>query len=69
MCSKNGGLFIKLGQHVGSLEYLLPSEYVNTFKIFHSDAPSTPLVRLKKVIEEELHKSGEHNINYLYFII
>ena len=58
MCSKNGGMFVKVGQHVGSLEYLLPAEYVNTFKLFHSDAPSTSIDRLKNVIKEELNKPG-----------
>ena len=44
---------MKVGQHIGSLEYLLPGEYVRTFKVFHSSAPSTPLHRLKRVILEE----------------
>lgn len=59
MCSRNGGLFIKVGQHIGALEYLLPREYVQTFKIFHSEAPKTPLKRLIGVIEEELERPGE----------
>ena len=58
MCSVNCGLFIKVGQHIGSLEYLLPSEYVNTFKVFHSSAPATPLYRLKQVIQEEFGVPG-----------
>ena len=58
MCSMNGGLFVKVGQHIGSLEYLLPLEYVNTFKVFHSSAPSTPLHRLKQVIKEEFGVPG-----------
>ena len=33
MCSVNGGLFIKIGQHIGSLDYLLPKEYVKVFKV------------------------------------
>lgn len=59
MCSRNGGLFIKVGQHIGALEYLLPREYVQTFKIFHSQAPSTPFKRLLQVIEEELGQRVE----------
>ena len=58
MCSVNCGLFIKVGQHIGSLAYLLPSEYVNTFKVFHSSAPTTPLYRLKQVIQEEFGVPG-----------
>lgn len=58
MCRKNGGCYIKIGQHIGALEYLLPSEYVQTFKVFHSDAPQTPIEKLERVIEEELDAPG-----------
>ena len=50
---------MKVGQHIASLEYLLPREYVSTFKVFHSSAPSTPLHRLKKVILEEFGVPGK----------
>ena len=56
MCSRNGGLFIKVGQHIGALEYLLPREYVQAFKVFHNEAPQTPFDRLATVIEEDLGK-------------
>ena len=59
MCSKNRGIFVKVGQHVGALDYLLPGEYVQTFKVFHSEAPETPLTSLKRVIQEDLGESGE----------
>ena len=59
MCTKNGALFIKVGQHVGSMDYLLPPEYVNTFKLFHRTAPETPLPLLKEVLEDELGKPGQ----------
>ena len=65
MCSRNGGLFIKVGQHIGALEYLLPREYVQTFKIFHSQAPSTPFKRLLQVVEEELGQRGELTCNII----
>ncbi|KAJ7542373.1 hypothetical protein O6H91_10G103500 [Diphasiastrum complanatum] len=32
LCFKNGGIYIKLGQHVGQLDYLLPQEYVETMR-------------------------------------
>ncbi|ESO91928.1 hypothetical protein LOTGIDRAFT_121554 [Lottia gigantea] len=54
MCCKNGGAFIKVGQHVGSLEYLLPVEYVNTMKVLHNQAPESPIEELFKVVEEDL---------------
>eukprot|EP00731_Ephydatia_muelleri_P027269 Em0019g142a len=59
MCSLNGGLFIKVGQHIGSLEYLLPLEYVRTFKLFHSEAPKSSLSELKQVIREEFKRPAD----------
>lgn len=32
LCFKNGGIYIKLGQHIGQLEYLIPQEYVQTMR-------------------------------------
>ncbi|KAI9073496.1 hypothetical protein K1719_044535 [Acacia pycnantha] len=32
LCFKNGGVYIKLGQHIGQLEYLIPQEYVQTMR-------------------------------------
>ena len=40
---------------MGSLDYLLPSEYVQTMKVLHSDAPQSSLVVIYHVIEEELN--------------
>jgi len=31
VCEKNGSIFIKLGQHLSSLNYLLPAEWTTTF--------------------------------------
>eukprot|EP00257_Ricinus_communis_P023520 XP_015583524.1 putative ABC1 protein At2g40090 [Ricinus communis] len=32
LCFKNGGIYIKLGQHIGQLEYLVPEEYVKIMR-------------------------------------
>mmetsp|Transcript_3442 Transcript_3442/g.9893 ORF Transcript_3442/g.9893 Transcript_3442/m.9893 type:complete len:315 (+) Transcript_3442:314-1258(+) len=32
LCFKNGGIYIKLGQHIGQLDHLLPKEYVETMR-------------------------------------
>ena len=45
---------MKVGQHLGALDYLLPSEYTEILKILHSDAPQSPLDDVKKVIKEDL---------------
>lgn len=55
LCCVNGGAYIKVGQYVGSLDYLLPTEYVQTMKVLHSDAPQSPLRDIYHVLEEELN--------------
>lgn len=64
MCCTNGGAFIKVGQHLGSLEYLLPMEYVETMKVLHNQAPQSAITDLFKVLEEDLGKKV-----YIYFSI
>jgi len=59
MCCANGGAYIKVGQHIGALEYLLPPEYVQTFKVLHSRAPQSSLADLFRVIREEFGREPE----------
>ncbi|XP_040266838.1 aarF domain-containing protein kinase 1 isoform X2 [Bufo bufo] len=56
LCCANRGTYIKLGQHLGALEYLLPPEYTSTLGVLHSRAPSTPLPDVLHIIQEELGK-------------
>lgn len=71
----NKGVFIKVGQHIGSLDYLLPPEYVNTMKVLHSNAPKNCVEDLYKVIKQDLKKnvrillfSFAQNVHILIFI-
>lgn len=50
----NKGVYIKVGQHIGSLDYLLPPEYVRTMKVLHSNAPKNAVEDLYKVIRQDL---------------
>ncbi|KAM4690734.1 aarF domain-containing protein kinase 1 [Rhinophrynus dorsalis] len=56
LCCANRGTFIKVGQHLGALEYLLPPEYTKTLSVLHSQAPCTPLPEVLQVIREEFGK-------------
>ncbi|XP_017474494.1 PREDICTED: uncharacterized aarF domain-containing protein kinase 1 [Rhagoletis zephyria] len=55
----NKGVYIKTGQHIGALEYLLPKEFVQTMKILHSNAPQNPVEDLYKVIRQDLKQNPE----------
>uniref|UniRef100_A0A7M4FU68 AarF domain-containing protein kinase 1 n=1 Tax=Crocodylus porosus TaxID=8502 RepID=A0A7M4FU68_CROPO len=59
LCCANRGTFIKVGQHLGALDYLLPEEYTHTLKVLHSQAPQSSMQEIKQVIQEDLGKEGQ----------
>ena len=51
---KNGGIYIKLGQHIACLDYLLPSEYVMTMRAHLLDrCPISPFSSVRQIILED----------------
>ncbi|XP_067131136.1 aarF domain-containing protein kinase 1-like [Centruroides vittatus] len=56
LCNKNGGVFIKVGQHVGAMDYLLPEEYTSTLSVLHSRAPKSSIEEVFQVMKEDLKK-------------
>lgn len=56
LCNKNGGVFIKVGQHVGAMDYLLPEEYTSTLRVLHSNAPKSSIEEVFQVMREDLGK-------------
>lgn len=54
LCRANKGVYIKVGQHIGALDYLVPKEYVDTMKVLHSHAPTSALSEVYRVLEEDL---------------
>nr|CAG4636080.1 EOG090X047B [Eubosmina coregoni] len=54
LCEANGGAFIKVGQHLGALDYLIPFEYVRTMRVLHSKAPQSDFEAILNVIKEDL---------------
>lgn len=56
LCCANKGVYIKVGQHIGALEFLLPAEYVQTMKVLHSRAPQNEVADLYKVIRQDLRR-------------
>ncbi|XP_046669485.1 aarF domain-containing kinase 1 isoform X1 [Homalodisca vitripennis] len=54
LCRTNKGVYIKVGQHIGALDYLVPKEYVETMKVLHSHAPTSSLSDIHRVLQEDL---------------
>ncbi|EDV29109.1 uncharacterized protein TRIADDRAFT_19989 [Trichoplax adhaerens] len=65
LCCLHGGVYIKAGQHIGALDYLLPDEYVQTMKVLHDDAPKSKLADVLKVIEEDFGKPAHEIFQYI----
>ena len=59
LCFRNAGLYIKIGQHLGSLDYLLPKEYTTVLKVFHHTAPRSSLEDIHHVFCDELGQTPE----------
>lgn len=56
LCEANGGAFIKVGQHLGALDYLIPNEYVRTMRVLHSKAPQSTYEEILSVIRQDLKR-------------
>lgn len=56
LCCANKGVYIKVGQHIGALDYLLPAEYVNTMRVLHSSAPQSSFKDVLTVLKEDFKK-------------
>ena len=50
---------MKIGQHIGSLEFLFPREYTDTLKCFQHEAPESSYNDVKYVIESDTHQKME----------
>jgi aarF domain-containing kinase len=53
-----GGVYVKAGQHMSSLYYLLPKEYCSTLAVLHNQATSKPFESILPVLRSELGASA-----------
>lgn len=60
LCFDNGGIYIKLGQHIGQLDHLLPEEYVVTMREHMLDkCPVSSYAEVRQIIQEDLGSPPE----------
>lgn len=50
---KNSGIYIKLGQHLSALEYILPPEFCTIMSILQNEAPQSSIEEVQKVFQED----------------
>ena len=51
---KNGGIYIKLGQHITALTYLLPREWTDTMIPLQDKCPKSSMEEIEKLFENDL---------------
>lgn len=50
---KNAGIYIKLGQHLSALEYILPPEFCSVMAVLQNEAPESSYNDVQRVIKED----------------
>jgi aarF domain-containing kinase len=53
LCLANGGVFIKAGQHIASLNQILPAEYTTTLQPCQDKAPTRPWSEIEELFIKE----------------
>lgn len=59
LCRDNGGVYIKVGQHLAQLDYLIPEEYTEILSSLFDDTPETDYEDVRQVVCEELGKDPD----------
>jgi len=54
---KNGSIFIKLGQHLTSLNYMLPAEWCDTFIPLQDKCPVSSFESIEEMVLKDTGKS------------
>ena len=55
LCKQHGGILIKAGQYVGTMNHVLPKEYTSTLSKLQDNAPTLPFEKIKPVLLESLN--------------
>ena len=53
---KNGGIYIKLGQHISAMTYLLPFEWTETMTCLQSECPESTLEDIIEMFENDTNE-------------
>ena len=53
LINANGGIYIKFGQHITQMQYVLPDEYVDTMSCMLNQAPTSSMAEVEAVFRSE----------------
>ncbi|CAB9514309.1 aarF domain-containing protein kinase 1 [Seminavis robusta] len=63
LCRTNAGVYIKIGQHLANMDYLIPQEYIDGLSCLLDDAPTSTYEQVQQVVQEELGGTPEQLFN------
>eukprot|EP01080_Neovahlkampfia_damariscottae_P005818 gene5818-9641_t len=55
-CETNGGIYIKAGQYIASLNHIIPKQYVTVLSVLFNQAPFVDFEQVKKLIEQDFQR-------------
>ena len=55
---RNAGIYIKLGQHLSALEYILPPEFCQVMAVLQNEAPESPMEEVEQVLRLDFDGKG-----------
>lgn len=55
---RNAGIYIKLGQHLSALEYILPPEFCSVMAVLQNEAPESSIEDVERVLKEDFDGMG-----------
>ncbi|CAM9871206.1 unnamed protein product [Ascophyllum nodosum] len=59
LCTRNGGVYVKLGQLLSQMDFVFPREYIEVLSSMLDQASRTPIEDVREVIKEELGQYPE----------
>jgi aarF domain-containing kinase len=59
VCQLHGGIYVKFGQYLASMNHVLPKEYTDTLKVLQDRNPFIPVEKIEQTILEEFGKTAQ----------
>jgi Skp family chaperone for outer membrane proteins len=55
MCAANGGVYIKIGQHIAMLDHVVPPEYHEYLCTLLANTPTSSIESVRRIFQEDFH--------------
>lgn len=67
LARENGGVYIKFGQHLSALVYLVPPEYTETLRVLQDNCPVSSREQIDEVFQQDLGQSLDQTFQEFKF--